>query len=203
MPETTAPHATETDATLVQRGRGGDRDALEELFRRHWPIARRVALRLLGHEQDAQDAAQDCMVKALRHLDRFDGRSEFRTWLLRIVTNASLDSGRRRKRLPRLGLGGPGPGGDDPGDSGGAASEPAIDDDPTLGLRRRDLRRTLDDALARLAEPQRNAFVLFAEGGLSYEEIAEVQGVPRGTVMSRLFYARAKLQKMLADVQGL
>ena len=84
------------DETLVALARQGDRSAREELFRRHWGVAYRVAYRLLGHEHDAHDAVQEGLLKAIAHLDDFDGRSGFRTWLLRIVTNAALDSGRKR-----------------------------------------------------------------------------------------------------------
>ncbi|WP_435015363.1 RNA polymerase sigma factor [Tundrisphaera sp. TA3] len=192
-----------SDDILVERGRHGDRDALEELFRRHWTVAYRVASRLLGHEQDAQDATQDCMIKALSHLKDFDGRSGFRTWLLRIVTNASIDSGRRRKRRPLLGLGHKPDEASGEAEGGPLPMEPSCQHDPSSEMRRRDLREILDRALARLAPNQRQAFVLFAEGGLSYEEIAEVQDVPIGTVMSRLFYARSKLQKFMAGVDGL
>ena len=188
MPE--APGAaTVTDEQLVGLARLGDRSAQEELFRRHWAVAHRVAFRLLGHEQDAQDATQEGMIKALGHLGEFDGRSGFRTWLLRIVTNAAFDSGRKRKRRPSLGLGAP------DGDADGF--EPATTADPSLDLRRQDLRTILDAALARISPKQRQTFVLFAEGGLTYEEIAEIQQVPIGTVMSRIYYARTKLQSYL------
>jgi len=187
--------AMASDELLVDRARRGDRPALEELFRRHWGVAHRVAYRLLGHEQDAQDATQECMIKALAHLGDFDGRSGFRTWLLRIVTNAAFDAGRKRKRRPTLGLGSAD--GDAPG------FEPATEDDPAHHLRRQDLRKSLDDALARISPKQRQTFVLFAEAGLSYEEIAQVQDVPIGTVMSRIYYARTKLQSHLDGVDGL
>ena len=194
MPEA-AIAATVSDEHLVEQARGGDRSAVEELFKRHWAVAHRVAFRLLGHEQDAQDATQECMIKALAHLSDFDGRSGFRTWLLRIVTNAAFDSGRKRKRRPTLGLGSP------DGDSDGF--EPVTFDDPTQTLRRQDLRRTLDAALDRISPKQRQTFILFAEAGLTYEEIAEVQSVPIGTVMSRIYYARTKLQSYLDGVDGL
>lgn len=187
--------APATDDILVDRARKGDRSAVEELFRRHWGVAHRVAYRLLGHEQDAQDATQECMIKALAHLDDFDGRSGFRTWLLRIVTNAAFDAGRKRKRRPTLGLG------STDGEAGGF--EPATEDDPALALRRQDLRKALDAALARINPKQRQTFVLFAEAGLSYEEIAAVQQIPTGTVMSRIYYARTKLQSYLDGVDGL
>jgi RNA polymerase sigma-70 factor (ECF subfamily) len=175
------------DETLVDRSREGDGSAREELFHRHWGIAYRVAYRLLGHEQDAGDAVQEAFLKALTHLDDFDGRSGFRTWLLRIVTNAALDAGRRRGRRSALSL----------GETHTQGSEPACHDDPAHGLYRQDLRRILDDALDRLSPDLRAAFVLFAEGGLSYKEIAAVQEIPLGTVMSRISGARRKLQSVL------
>ena len=194
MPEA-ASAATVTDEHLVQRARAGDRSATEELFRRHWPGAYQVAVRLLGHEQDAQDATQECMIKALGHLGDFDGRSTFRTWLLRIVTNAAFDSGRKRQRRPMMRLG--------PQDGAGDGFEPSIIEDPTLALRRHDLRQVLDAALDRISPKQRQTFVLFAEAGLTYEEVAAVQEIPVGTVMSRIHTARTKLQKYLDGVTGL
>jgi RNA polymerase sigma-70 factor (ECF subfamily) len=194
MPEASIGELT-TDEALVRMGRAGDRSAQEELFRRHWSGAYGVAYRLLGHAQDAQDATQDCMIKALAHLGDFDGRSGFRTWLLRIVTNAAFDAGRRRKRRATVRLSSP--------DGESNAIDPAVDDDPTLALRRQDLRKVLDAALDKIPEKQRKTFVLFAEAGLTYVEIAEVQEIPIGTVMSRIHNARAKLQSYLQGVEGL
>jgi RNA polymerase sigma-70 factor, ECF subfamily len=181
------------DETLVDLARRGDRPAREELFRRHWDVARRVAYRLLGNEQDALDAVQDGLMKAVVHLDAFDGRSGFRTWLLRIVTNAALDSGRKRRRRPALRL----------VDAEGEISEAAVQDDPARGLHRDDLRRVLNAALDRLSPETRATFVLFAEAGLSYKDIAECQDLPVGTVMSRMHYARHKLQSYLEGIDGL
>jgi RNA polymerase sigma-70 factor (ECF subfamily) len=186
MPEAPASVVT-PDETLVHRTRAGDGFAREELFRRHWGVAYRVAYRLLGHEQDALDAVQEAVLKALTHLDDFDGRSGFRTWLLRIVTNAALDAGRRRGRRSVLRL----------GDTRTQGPEPTCEDDPARGLYRQDLRRILDAALAQLSPVVRTAFVLFAEAGLSYKEIAAVQEIPLGTVMSRISAARRKLQDVL------
>ena len=98
MPDRQSGVLATPDEDLVAQARGGDSSAREELFRRHYGIAYRVAFRLLGHEQDAFDALQDGFLKAVLHLGEFDGRSGFRTWLLRVVTNASLDLGRRRRR---------------------------------------------------------------------------------------------------------
>jgi RNA polymerase sigma-70 factor (ECF subfamily) len=175
------------DEILVQRSRKGDAVAREELFRRHFGVAYRVAYRHLGHEQDALDAVQDAMLKAITHLDDFDGRSEFRTWLLAIVSNAALDVGRRRGRRSARTLAN--------GESLGI--EPIGAEDPAHGLYREDLRRILQRALLQLSPPVRTTFVLFAEAGLSYKEIAVAQGIALGTVMSRIFAARQKLQAIL------
>src|SRR5206468_11021807 len=99
MPAVSTPPApAPPDAVLLDRFTRGDRAALDELFRRHRVVAYRVAYRLLGREADALDAVQDGFIKALTHLDRFRGQSSFKTWLLRIISNAAIDLGRQRKR---------------------------------------------------------------------------------------------------------
>lgn len=180
-----------TDERLIEQARAGDPSARDELFRRHFLVAYRVARRLLGHDQDALDAVQDGFLKAVRRLADFDGRCAFRTWLLRVVTNAAFDLGRRRRRRPAASL-----------DEANAESHPhALDDaDPSRHLQNQELRRRLDAALNRLSPAIRATFVLFAEAGLSYKEIADAQNVPLGTVMSRLHFARQKLQRTLSDL---
>lgn len=186
MPEAATGVLT-PDEILVDLARRGDRSACEELFFRHRGVAYSVAYRLLGQEQDAQDAVQDGFLKAVTHLQAFDGRSTFRTWLVKIVHNAALDLGRKRKRRPTLAL----------VDEENHRSEPTCEDDPARGLHQQDLHRLLTTALDRLSPTIRATFVLFAEAGLSYKEIAEVQEIPIGTVMSRLHHARNKLQSYL------
>jgi len=175
------------DEALVARARVGDNSAREELFQRHRADSYRVAYRLLGHEQDALDVVQESMLKAFSALGDFDGRSGFRTWLLRIVTNTALDWGRRRKRTPS-GRG---------GDRDESRLEPTTSDDPARRLHQQDLRLALDQALDGLTPTIRTTFVMFAELGLSYKEIAATQDVPIGTVMSRIHAAREKLQAAL------
>jgi RNA polymerase sigma-70 factor, ECF subfamily len=183
-----APIGVQTpDETLVPRARAGDRSACEELFERHRGDCYQVAYRLLGNEQDALDVVQESMLKAFLALGDFDGRSGFRTWLLRIVTNTALDWGRRRKRRPSA------RGGD--GDEG--RWEPTVNDDPARRLHQQDLDRAIRQALDGLTPTIRTTFVLFAELQLSYKEIAATQDVPIGTVMSRIHAAREKLQAAL------
>lgn len=184
------------DEALIALARSGDAPAVEDLFRRHFGVAYRVAYRLLGNDQDAQDAVQDAFIKALRHLGDFDGRSGFRTWLLKIVRNASLDLGRKRKRRATLRI-------DDEDGGGGGGMDVAVTADPALGLHRDDLKLALDAALQRLSPTLRDAFVLFAEAEMSYKEIAATLEIPLGTVMSRLHQARQKLQMFLEGVEGI
>src|SRR5882672_8048126 len=94
------------DEALLTKAIGGERAALDELFRRYRSVAYRVAHRLLGNEADALDAVQDAFVKALLHLPSFQGRSSFKTWMLRVVSNAALDLGRARGRRETLSMDG-------------------------------------------------------------------------------------------------
>lgn len=190
MPPPAPPTLDLSDAALLARHAGGDRAALDELFRRYRSVAYRVAYRLLGREADALDAVQDGFVNALTHLDRFGGRSAFKTWLLRVVCNAALDVGRQRKRGERVPQA---PANPPPDHFGPDDSAPA-----DAGLERADLRRSIDAALAKLPDAQRQTFVLHVEGELTYREVADAMGISIGTVMSRLFYARQKLKELLA-----
>lgn len=181
-----------SDEQLLERFAKGDKGVLEELFQRYRQVAYRVAFRLLGNEADALDAVQDGFVKALVNLPSFEGRSSFKTWLLRVVSNAALDLGRQRGRRETLSLDAVGP--DDPDQM-----IPQTVTNPSENLEREDLRHLLDMALATLPEAQRQTFVLHAEAELSYREVAEILQISIGTVMSRLFYARQKLRAYLSQ----
>ena len=185
-----ANHDSLGDDDLLSRFASGDRAALEALFQRYRLPAYRVAHRLLGNEADALDAVQDGFIKALSHLSGFMGRSSFKTWLLRVVSNASLDLGRVRGRRETLSL-----------ESAGSEAEERLmaPSEAGQGLERADLRALLSQALSTLSPPQRQAFVLFAEAEMSYREVAEAMGTSIGTVMSRIFYARQKLRAYLGE----
>src|SRR5215813_1845888 len=125
---------TLSDEHLLDCFAAGDRSAFDELFRRYRQAAYRVAYRLLGNEADALDAVQEGFVKALTHLHGFQGRSSFKTWLLRVVSNAALDLGRQRGRREVLSLNGA-------VSLDGVAGYPSRVDNPAAGLERADLRR--------------------------------------------------------------
>src|SRR5947209_14933465 len=155
-----------SDEELLRRHAAGAREALEELFRRYRQAAYRVAHRLLGNEADALDAVQEGFVKALTHLDGFQGRSSFKTWLLRVVSNAALDLGRQRGRRETQSL--------ESATAGDALpAQLTAEDVAAAGLEQADLRVLLDRALATLSEAQRQTFVLYADAGLSYREVAD------------------------------
>lgn len=191
----TAVSAPETsDEQLLARFAKGDRAALDELFRRYRAMAYRVAFRLLGREADALDAVQDGFIKALTHLNGFQGRSSFKTWLLRVVSNAALDLGRQRGRREYVSL--------DVLDANDQDTGLlARLEEPAVGLEQEDLRRQLHAGLLTLSEAQRRTFVLHVDGELNYREVAEVLGISIGTVMSRLFYARQRLRAFLTEAQ--
>src|SRR5205823_1731669 len=132
-----------SDEALLERFAAGDRTALEELFHRYRSPAYRVAHRLLGNEPDALDAVQDGFVKVLMNLSSFEKRSSFKTWLLRVVSNAALDLGRQRGRreafVPVNG-------------SANGEADSLVWNDPTFGLEQADLRRVLDAGLATLPD---------------------------------------------------
>lgn len=172
------------DATLAARARAGDRRAFGELVKRYAEQARRVARAVLQDPDDADDAAQDAFLSALVKLDRYDASRPFAPWLLRIVANAATDRRRRRtvRRTEAL---------DQELMGGGPLPDVAAEREVLLGR--------LREALHELPERRRLAVVLFDVEGYSHAEIAEILGMPEGTVRSEVFHARRRLRTLLAD----
>lgn len=180
---------TTDDLDLVHAARSGDRDALDRLLRRHYDRVHAVCRRIAGSTRDADDAAQEAMIRIVRGLAGFDGRSAFTTWVYRIATNAALDELRRRERRPQLHRAHA----DDPD---GGEHERA---DPLAQRRVEGVADALalDDALARLPDDYRVAVVLRDVADLDYDEIAHVLDVPVGTVKSRIARGRGRLASEL------
>jgi RNA polymerase sigma-70 factor (ECF subfamily) len=171
----------------------GDREARRDLFEAYRDVAFRVAYRICGREEDALDTVQDAFIKAFDRLAAFEGQASFKTWLLRIVTNRALDLMRARK--VRLAV--PLEGGDE---EAGGVTLPDHGPAPGAALEREELATRLRSAIDALPPDQRAVFSLYATGELTYGQIAELLGIPLGTVMSRLYHARRRLQAMLPDV---
>lgn len=175
------------DDELIARFLAGDSSGVDLLFQKYRLIAYKVAYRLLGNEADALDAVQDAFVNALTNLERFRGHSSFKTWLMRVVSNAAFDLGRqRRRRENQANL------------LRSESQETGELIPPDAGLEREDLGRLIHAALDRLPEAQRQTFVLHVDAGMTYKEVAETLGISIGTVMSRLFYARQRLKLELS-----
>ena len=182
------------DRALVAAAQGGDREALDQLFRRHYDRVHAVCRRITGNEADAADAAQEAMIAMVRGLAKFDGRSSFSTWAYRIATNASLDELRRRRRRPALA----------PRDHDGPHAIDLEHADPTAGLRIDQLgdRELIDAALALLPDDFRLPVVLRDVADLDYAEIAEALQVPIGTVKSRIARGRGMLATTISRTSG-
>ncbi len=186
---------SENGPTIEERVRlaqGGDSQASESIFAELWPVCLRVARRMTGSDPDAEDAVQEAYVKALTNLHRFDHRCAFRTWMLRIVTNCATDQLRRRRRKQILV--------DFSSWLTGVqrdTDEPSRVDDPSAAMLNAELRVRLDEALGQLSGTTRGAFVLYAEAGMTYQEVADTLQVPLGTVMSRIHSARKKLRSIV------
>jgi RNA polymerase sigma factor (sigma-70 family) len=181
----------EDDSQLVERARGGDARAYETLVRRYQDLAYRTAYLITGRAADAEDAAQEGLVKAWYALDRFRAGAPFRPWLLTIVSNEARNrrrSGRRRDDLvERVALARP---------SGDAAPSPEV------AALEHDRRRTLLSAVRGLPERDRQAIVARFFLELSEAEMAAVLGCRRGTVKSRLSRALARLRLALDERRG-
>lgn len=176
-----------TEAELAALAHAGDREAFGGLVTRYAAQARRVARTILDDPDDADDAAQDGFLAAWRHLGRYDPARPFGPWLLRIVANAAADRRRRRRVRQTEEL---------------SPVSPSTDTGPAAEADRRALRAAFAVALRRLPERQRTAIVLFDFEGYSHAEIADILGIPEGTVRSDVFHARRALRGPLEAWRG-
>jgi len=175
---------------LIERARGGDTRAFEDLARREERALYRHALRIVGTTSDAEDIVQDALFSAWRSIASFQGLS-FRAWLFRIATNRALDQLRSRKRRPELPL-------DPPDDDDVTWAEPvAPGPDLTQLAGDREALAAVETALASLPAEQRTALLLRDVEGFPYEEIAVITSVEIGTVKSRIHRGRLAVRNVL------
>jgi RNA polymerase sigma-70 factor (ECF subfamily) len=196
--ETTAAQADVSEIELVKRCQQGDTAAYDELVVRYRTRIFGMIYNMVHNEQDAWDLAQDSFIKAWKSIGRFRGKSSFYTWIYRIVMNVTIDWLRKKQ------IKGGGAEFDDAIQlkevDPAAKTAPKPDVMPFERMQRSELREKIDNAIAQLS-PEHRAVILMKETeGMQYHEIAEALGCSIGTVMSRLFYARKKLQNLLRDV---
>lgn len=191
-----------SDWELVQRSRAGDRDAFRALVERYQRKVAALALGMLRNPDDAMDVVQDTFTKAFQNLDRFKGDAAFYTWVYRIAVNLCIDVQRREAKMPTAPLEVPA-GVEEPRDSELAAGQTHGSDpgDPFRRARDAEIARGIREAVAELTPEHRTVILLREVEGLSYEEISRVLDCPKGTVMSRLHYARKQLQARLRPLR--
>jgi RNA polymerase sigma-70 factor (ECF subfamily) len=176
-----------TDIELIRSAVGGDNRAFHALVDRHGPALFRSALSLSRNRADAEDLLQDTFIAAHRGLKNFEGRSSVRTWLLRILSRlASKALHRSRHSRAAMSIDAM-----NNGQSDALADAAMARPGPTNAV---DQRLDVMQVLRRMSAPHREVLVLRDIQGLSYEQIEEVLGVPRGTVESRIFRARAEFR---------
>ncbi len=175
------------DAELVKQARRGSHAAFETLVRRYSERAYRAAYRVVRDPHQSEEVVQEALIKAYKGLRRFESRSSFYTWLYRIVVNLALDRRRREKRAPAI----------EWDDAVAKEIDPRAvapaGADPELASRRNEVRRLVAEGVQELPDGQREVLLLREVEGLSYEEIARTMEISKGTVMSRLHYARKKM----------
>ena len=184
-----------TDEELVARSMAGDLESFNQLVLRWERPIYALAYRVIGRDEDARDVCQDTFLRAFRALPGFKGQAKFSSWLYRIALNLCRDWIRRKKRTPLVDL----PEGTDLGDM-------AADQGPAESIEdlvaRREMSGLVAEGMQRLPEEQRTAIILKEFHGLTFQEIAELQGCPLSTVKTRLYQGLGELRRHL-ESQGM
>jgi RNA polymerase sigma-70 factor (ECF subfamily) len=180
---------SDDDRRLIADCLGGRRDAFGELVSRYQARLYNAAIRLVDNPDDAADVVQDAFLNAYQSLHSFKGDAEFFTWLYRIAFNTAISLKRKKRAVVSL-------------DAGGRDGHLDPDDPseyvrPGAALERTEDEARLHEAMARLSAEHKDVLVLKDIDGMKYEEIAEVLGVPIGTIRSRLHRARLELRDLL------
>ncbi len=187
---------TQDDAVLVKRAQTADRVAFDELIRRYQGKIYGLIYNMTSNNADTEDLVQEVFIKAYKSLGRFKGKARFYTWLYRIGVNQTLNFLKKRQRRSALSL--------DDIDLG-IERDPAYIElteskpSPLRNTSISELQERLNKALQTLSEKHRTVVVLHDIQGLPHDEVAKMLKTSSGTVRSRLFYARQKLQAELAE----
>jgi RNA polymerase sigma-70 factor, ECF subfamily len=173
------------DMELTRRSQAGDTEAFDELVTKYRIKVFTKVCGIVRNEHDAWDLAQEGFLRAWQSIHRFEGRCSFYTWLYSITLNLAIYSLRRKIRREEVELN---------------EAIPTSLPSPSVKYQRAEIWEQVNKALARLSPEQRAVIVLKEEEGMQYHEIAEILDLSMGTVMSRLFYARKRLQFMLQPI---
>ena len=177
------------DELLLRRACKGDVQAFEELMQSHESRIYTIALRMMGNREDAQDCAQEAMVRIYRAMGSFKGQSALATWIYRITMNTCLDELRRRKARKVTSLDSLVDNGWSPTDTGDTPEEHGL---------RVEKQNALNQAIQSLPDDMRAAIILRDVKGYSYDEIASILDANVGTIKSRISRGREKLREILS-----
>ncbi len=184
-----------SDEELVAQSMLGDADSFNQLIVRWERPIYALAYRVIGREEDARDVCQETFLRAFRGIKAFKGQAKFSSWLYRIALNLCRDWIRRERRTPVVQV-----------PEGVELSELAATREPTETIEdlvaRQDMSRVVAKAMEALSEEQRTAIILKEYQGLTFQEIAELQGCPLSTVKTRLYQGLTLLRRQL-EQQGL
>jgi RNA polymerase sigma-70 factor (ECF subfamily) len=183
-----------TDAAFVAKARSGDADAFRVLVERHSRALFRLAFRMTGNEQDAEDVVQESFLRAYRQLGKFDERASFGTWLYRIATNCSLDLVRSRKRRSEQ-LAPQTEG--EPEREDLVAALPSADPTPERAAFSSEVRERVAEAMNDLSPTERTAFVLRHFEGMCIEDVSQILDCQPGAAKHSVFRAVQKLRRAL------
>ena len=185
---------TWTDEELVARSQSGDVESFNQLILRWERPIYALAYRVIGREEEARDVCQEAFLRAFRALPGFKGQAKFSSWLYRITLNLCRDWIRRQRRAPVSQLP------DDVDLAEMAASRGPVESIEDL-VARRELSAVVEEAMAKLPEEQRTAIILKEYHGMTFQEIADLQGCPLSTVKTRLYQGLSVLRRHL-DKEG-
>ncbi|MFN3652968.1 MAG: RNA polymerase sigma factor [Armatimonadota bacterium] len=188
-----------SDAELIDRARRGDRRSLEALVQRHYRAVFNLAYRLTNDYDDAQDIVSEAFIRVHNSLGSFRGDANFTTWLYRIVKNVFLDDRKKRRLRTHASL-------EEMVELDDSSVSRQVEDSqpgPAWEAERQEQSQIIQQAVLGLSEPQRMMIAMYHFQHLSYEEIAEIMGLPIGTVKSRLNRARLALKQKLNSVREL
>jgi RNA polymerase sigma-70 factor (ECF subfamily) len=181
---------TLTDEELVTRSMGGDKESFNQLVVRWERPIYSLAYRVLGREEDARDVCQDTFLRAYRALPGFKREAKFSSWIYRIALNLCRDWMRRQRRAPVMQM-------PEDADPVGVVGERGPAESIETLVARRELGAVVEAAMAKLPEEQRTAIILKEYHGMTFQEIADLQGCPLSTVKTRLYQGLSVIRRQL------
>ena len=177
------------ETAMISRCQQGDQEALKEIFDKYHKKVYRIAYGVVRQREEALDIVQEVFIKLFRSIKNFKGRSQFYTYLYRMVMNTAIDHARKTGKQFISSL----------DEEGSFEPSDNIEKGPERVLLQKELEERVKSAMNKLPAEQKAALIFRDVEGLSYQEMAEAMGCSIGTVISRLHYGRKRIQELLKD----